>query len=149
MTEPATLAGAPAGFVPVAASGDIPSGWVLRTSAGGREIALANRDGEFYAVDGYCTHAGGPLAHNRLGSDCTLECPWHNSVFDVRTGEVVSGPARKPVKTYPAQVVDGTVYVSVAGRPADPDPAARPDPQRTADKASGTGSFTQPNLRAG
>lgn len=126
MTAPASMTEVPAGFVPVAASADVPSGWVLRTSAGGREIALANRDGEFYAVDNYCTHAGGPLAHNRLGPDCTLECHWHNSVFDVRTGEVVSGPARKPVKTYPAQVVDGTVYVSVTGRPAAPDPGGPP-----------------------
>ncbi len=126
MTELGNLTKAPAGFVAVATSGDVPSGWVLRTVAAGREIALANRDGEFYAIDNFCTHAGGPLAHNHLSPDCTLECPWHNSVFDVRTGDAISGPARKPVKTYPVQVQGGTVYVSVTSFPPTPDPGGPP-----------------------
>ena len=113
----AQIAG-PVGYVPVARTADIPPGWVLRIVAGGREIALANRNGEFYAVDNSCTHAGGPLAHNRLGSECTLECPWHNSVFDVRTGEPLSGPARKPLRTYPVEVRDDRIYVAVTGQPA-------------------------------
>lgn len=113
MTPADIVTEAAPGFVAVASAADVPSGWVLRTMAGGREIALANRDGQFHALDNSCSHAGGPLAHNKLGPDCTLECAWHNSVFDVRTGAVVSGPARKPVKTYPVQIVDGTVYVSV------------------------------------
>lgn len=132
MNEAALTETAPApGFVPVAGAGDVPPGWVLRVSAAGRDIALANRDGEFYAVDNSCTHAGGPLAHNRLSPGCTLECPWHNSQFDVRTGEVVAGPARKPARTYPVQVVGATVYVSVAGTrppvPAGPAVAAASD----------------------
>ncbi|HEX2054270.1 MAG TPA: non-heme iron oxygenase ferredoxin subunit [Actinomycetota bacterium] len=125
MTEIGVTQAPLAGLVAVAEVADLPAGWVLRVVASGREIALANRDGEFFAMDNACTHAGGPLAHNRLGADCTLECPWHNSLFDVRTGEVVAGPARKPARTYPVQVRDGRVYVSVAGiRPAVP--AAEP-----------------------
>jgi nitrite reductase/ring-hydroxylating ferredoxin subunit len=122
----------PAGFVAVASVGDVPPGWVLKVVAGGREVALANRDGRFYAVDNSCTHAGGPLAHNRLSPDCTIECPWHNSVFDVRTGEVVSGPARKPAKTYPVQVSGGKVYVLVGtGRP--PPLPTGPTPEASSD----------------
>lgn len=117
----------PAGYLAVASVGDVPPGWVLKVVAGGREVALANRDGRFYALDNSCTHAGGPLAHNRLSRDCTVECSWHNSVFDVRTGEVVSGPARKPVRTYPVEVLDGRVYVLVGtGRPP-----SSPDAQGT------------------
>ena len=122
---------APAGFVAVARTGDVPSGWVLRTSAGGREIALSNQHGRFYALDNSCTHAGGPLAPNRLSPACTLECPWHNSVFDARTGAVVSGPATKPAKSYPVQVLEGTVYVSVdPGKPA-PVPSGPPSSAST------------------
>jgi nitrite reductase/ring-hydroxylating ferredoxin subunit len=122
----ATVTSAPPGFFAVARTGDVPPGWVLRTSAGGRDVALSNVDGEFYAVDNSCTHAGGPLAPNRLSPACTLECPWHNSVFDARTGAVVSGPALKPARTYPVEVHDGTVYVSVDLKKPAPVPTGPP-----------------------
>lgn len=121
-----TETSAPAGFFAVARTGDVPSGWVLRTSAGGRDIALSNKDGEFYALDNSCTHAGGPLAPNRLSPACTLECPWHAAVFDARSGEVISGPAVKPAKTYPVEVHDGTVYVSVDVKKPAPLPTGPP-----------------------
>ncbi|MGQ0679305.1 MAG: Rieske (2Fe-2S) protein [Actinomycetota bacterium] len=101
------------GFFRAASVADVPSGWVLRVAAGGRDLALANREGTFFAVENSCTHAAGPLADGRLRPDCLLECSWHNSLFDARTGEVVRGPARKPVKTYQVQVEEGMVYVKV------------------------------------
>ena len=127
-----TATSPPAGFFTVARTGDVPSGWVLRTTAGGRDIALSNKDGEFYALDNSCTHAGGPLAPNRLSRACTLECPWHGAVFDACTGEVISGPAAKPARTYTVEVHDGTVYVSVdvkkpAALPTGPPPGASVD----------------------
>lgn len=133
MTDSTALVDAPAtaGYVPVASVGDVPPGWVLKIVSGGREIALANRDGEYFALDNSCTHAGGPLAHNRLSPDCTVECSWHNSVFDLRTGAVVAGPARKPAKTYPVQVSEGRVWILVGtGRPAVPN---GPSPEASSD----------------
>ena len=119
---------APAGYVPVASVGDIPPGWVLRTSASGRDIAVSHVDGEFYALDNSCSHAGGPLAPNHLSPACTLECPWHNAVFDARTGAVVDGPARKPVKTYPVHVGAGKIYVSIGTPKPAPVAAGSPPP---------------------
>jgi 3-phenylpropionate/trans-cinnamate dioxygenase ferredoxin subunit len=115
---------APPGFFAVAEVADVPPGWVLRTSAGGRDIALANQDGELYALDNSCTHAGGPLAPNRLNPGCALRCPWHSSVFDVRTGEVVSGPAKKAARAYPVEVHQGRVYVCVDQNARVPGPTA-------------------------
>lgn len=108
-----------AGFSRAAAVADVPTGWTLKVAVGGREIALANREGTFYAVDNSCTHAGAPLGDSklrgdsRLKQDCLLECPWHNSQFDIRTGEVFQGPARKPLRTYETQVLDGLVFIRV------------------------------------
>ena len=110
------------GFVAVAEEDDVPPGWVLKARLGGREIALANCEGTFHATENSCTHAGGPLGDNRLRQDCMLECPWHNSRFDVRTGQPAQGPARKPLKTYEVVVQDGTVFVSTdyaSSKPAD------------------------------
>ena len=103
-------------FVPVASVDDVPRGWVLTVQIRGRPLALANCDGAFYALDDTCSHAGGPLGDNRLQADCIVECPWHGSRFDVRTGEVQGGPARKAQATYPVQVRGRTVYVAVDER---------------------------------
>lgn len=101
------------GFVAVASVDDVPPGWVLKTRVGAREIAVANHEGSFFAMDNACTHAGGPLGNNRLQDGCHLECPWHGATFDVRSGEVQSGPARKPVRTYQVKLEDGVVFVAL------------------------------------
>ncbi|HEY8200271.1 MAG TPA: Rieske (2Fe-2S) protein [Actinomycetota bacterium] len=101
-------------LVRIAAVTDVPPGWVLKVRVGSREIALANSGGTFTAMDNACTHAGGPLGDNRLHEGCYLECPWHNAVFDARTGDVVRGPARKAARLYPVTVQDGTVFVALA-----------------------------------
>jgi nitrite reductase/ring-hydroxylating ferredoxin subunit len=102
-------------LVRVAALGEVPPGWVLKVAidiAGvRRELALANSGGTLSALENACSHAGGPLGDNRLKEGCYLECPWHNAVFDARTGAVVRGPARKAAKLYEVSVVEGTVFI--------------------------------------
>jgi nitrite reductase/ring-hydroxylating ferredoxin subunit len=100
-------------FVAVAGLDQIPPGWVLRVRAAGRDVALANLEGTIHAFGNSCTHAAGPLGDTRLKEGCLVECPWHNSLFDVRTGEVRQGPARKPQPTYPVKLEDGVVLVAI------------------------------------
>lgn len=99
-------------FAAVAAVADVPPGAVTTVQVGDRLAALVNHEGWFYAIDHDCPHAGGPLGEGRLGAGCLLECPWHRAVFDVRTGQVRQGPARKPVRTYRVAVEDGTVFIA-------------------------------------
>jgi nitrite reductase/ring-hydroxylating ferredoxin subunit len=100
-------------LVQVAAVVDVPAGWILKVKVGSREVALARSGDEFYAMDNSCPHAGGPLGDTRLKEDCFVECPWHNSVFDVRSGAVVRGPARKELRSYDVTVRDGMVFVAL------------------------------------
>jgi nitrite reductase/ring-hydroxylating ferredoxin subunit len=100
-------------LVQVAALGDVPPGWVLKVRLGSRELAVARTEDGVFAVDNACTHAGGPVGDTRLKEGCFVECPWHNSVFDVRTGAVVRGPARKELKTYDVTVQDGKIFVAL------------------------------------
>jgi 3-phenylpropionate/trans-cinnamate dioxygenase ferredoxin subunit len=100
-------------LVRVASVADVPPGWALTVTVGFRELALANCDGVLFAVDNGCSHAGGPLGDSRLKEGCYLECPWHNSVFDARTGGVLRGPARKPVRTYDVTVNDGEIFITL------------------------------------
>jgi nitrite reductase/ring-hydroxylating ferredoxin subunit len=100
-------------LVQVAALSDVPPGWVLKVRLGSRELAVARNGDGVFVVDNACTHAGGPVGDTRLKEGCFVECPWHNSVFDVRTGAVLRGPARKELKTYDVVVEDGKIFVSV------------------------------------
>jgi nitrite reductase/ring-hydroxylating ferredoxin subunit len=89
----------------------IPPGSCGLGRVGTEEVAVFNVDGQFYATQNKCTHAGGPLCEGGLWGDI-VQCPWHGSEFNVRTGEVVSGPARVPIKAYRVSVHDGVILIS-------------------------------------
>ena len=95
---------------------DVAPGNSLRVETHGLTLAVFNLDGEFYVTDDHCTHGPGSLSEGFIDGDC-VECNFHQGVFNIRTGEVVQPPCMVPVKTYPATVADGAVYI-------DHDPAA-------------------------
>lgn len=63
-------------------------------------IAVARTEDGLAAFDDRCTHKGGPLSDGVLICG-TVQCPWHGSQFDVKTGDVVCGPAKQAVRVYP------------------------------------------------
>jgi nitrite reductase/ring-hydroxylating ferredoxin subunit len=65
---------------------DVPPGSGRECVAGDRIVAVFNVDGRFFALDGICPHAGGPLAKGELRG-CVVTCPWHGWQFDVTTGQ--------------------------------------------------------------
>jgi 3-phenylpropionate/trans-cinnamate dioxygenase ferredoxin subunit len=102
-------------FVTVARTSDIPAGQVRVFSVDGFDVAIANVDGAFYAIDDVCTHDGGPLGEGTLIGD-QVECPRHGARFDVKTGAVKALPADLPVRTYEVRVEGGQVQVRVESR---------------------------------
>lgn len=99
-------------FTKAASKKDVPDGRGKKVSVNGKEIALFNVDGEFFAIDAKCTHAGAPLANGAVRDLC-VDCPRHHSLFDLRTGAVKQGPATKPVTAYKARVDKEDVLVDV------------------------------------
>jgi 3-phenylpropionate/trans-cinnamate dioxygenase ferredoxin component len=99
-------------FVKVTRKSKLPENDGTYVEAEGNRIALFNLGGEIYALDNECTHVGGPLSQGRVEGD-QVECPWHGSRFDVRTGEVKMFPARKDVDTYRVRVTGDDVEVEV------------------------------------
>jgi nitrite reductase/ring-hydroxylating ferredoxin subunit/uncharacterized membrane protein len=65
-----------------------------------KRIVVARTEDGYAAFDDRCTHRGGPLSDGALICG-TVQCPWHGSQFDVRSGEVKCGPAEKTIATYP------------------------------------------------
>ena len=91
---------------------DVAPGNALKVTAAGLVVAVFNLDGQFYVTDDACTHGPGSLSEGFIDGD-VIECNFHNGQFDIRTGEVVSPPCMIPIKTYPAVVQDGKVYIEV------------------------------------
>ncbi len=86
---------------------DVPPGAMKCLETDDAVIAVFNVAGEFYATQNECTHAEGPLCEGTL-EGAIIECPWHGSKFDVRTGAVVARPAKEPIKTYRV-IVEGEI----------------------------------------
>lgn len=76
----------------------------------GRYLAVAHVDGRWYAFDDACTHHDCPLVGGALDGPI-IECDCHGSMFDVRDGRVVRGPAGRPIGTYPVDVVADRLLV--------------------------------------
>jgi 3-phenylpropionate/trans-cinnamate dioxygenase ferredoxin subunit len=78
------------------------------------EIGVFNCEGELYAIEDRCSHDDGPLAEGILDpAKCTVECPRHGSLFDLRTGKPLTLPAYVPVDTFPVRVEDGLIKLEV------------------------------------
>ena len=99
-------------FVKIATTADIPPGKVNVYEVDGRQIAVCNVDGTFYAIDDVCSHDGGSLDQGELEGD-QIECPRHGARFDVKTGRPLTLPAVMPVQSYPVQVNGDAIEVSV------------------------------------
>jgi 3-phenylpropionate/trans-cinnamate dioxygenase ferredoxin component len=78
------------------------------------EIGIVNCGGEILAVEDRCSHDDGDLMEGDVDEDtCTVECPRHGSVFDLRTGKPLNLPAYVPIDTFPVAVEDGVIKVEV------------------------------------
>lgn len=95
-----------------AAADEVPEGGVIEVMLAGTPIALYRLDGAFYATHNICTHAFARLSEGSVDAD-TIECPLHQGVFDIRTGEPLEGPVDEPIATYAVKVEDGAVYVAL------------------------------------
>lgn len=81
------------------------SGFLVTT-----EFILFDRDNKCWALSRKCTHLGCKLNYHEDRD--TLECPCHQSRFDVETGKAVKGPAEKPLTFLPVEKrQDDPLYV--------------------------------------
>ena len=102
-------------FVKVADTKDIQPSHMKEVQVDGEYICVVNIEGKYYAISNICTHEGGPLADGTL-EGFEVECPWHGSKFDVRTGEVMSPPASEPEPTYQVKVDGNSILIKKQGK---------------------------------
>lgn len=76
----------------------------LGVDVAGTAVAITWLDDGWFAVADACTHAGCAFSDDADVEDGVIICNCHGSEFDLRTGEVLRGPADHAVRTYPVRV---------------------------------------------
>lgn len=99
-------------WVQVAKVGDLKDNDMMMVTAGADEILLAQVHGQYYAIDNWCTHAGGMLDQGFLHPDqCEVECPLHEGYFHLETGAARLPPAEEDAIAYAVKVEGDDIYV--------------------------------------
>jgi nitrite reductase/ring-hydroxylating ferredoxin subunit len=98
-------------FVEAARLDEVPAGTGRTVTIAGKGIALFNVDGQIYAIDDVCPHAGSSLGNGKLDGRI-VTCRSHGMKIDVVTGFF---PASEgfAVNSYPVMVLAGKIMVAV------------------------------------
>lgn len=97
-------------FVKVAESREIGPSSMKAVEVDGEKVCVINAEGNYYAIGNVCTHVGGPLDEGTL-EGFEVECPWHGSKFDIRTGEPTKPPATRAVPKYEVKIDGNNILV--------------------------------------
>jgi nitrite reductase/ring-hydroxylating ferredoxin subunit/uncharacterized membrane protein len=98
------------GVIIVRRPDDLGIDQLVLVRAEGRRIVLGRTEDGFVAFDDRCTHRGGSLAGGSMICG-TVQCPWHGSQFDARSGGVRAGPATEPIATHDVQEQGETLHL--------------------------------------
>ena len=80
----------------------------------GKKLSIVLLNERIYALDDTCSHEDVSLSEGEVDIDeCALECWKHGSLFSLETGEALSLPATKRVKTYEVRIVDNDVVLVI------------------------------------
>jgi 3-phenylpropionate/trans-cinnamate dioxygenase ferredoxin subunit len=94
-------------IIDICSVSELPPGGIRTVEWEDLEIGVFNCAGELHAIEDRCSHDDGPLFEGEVDQErCTVECPRHGSVFDLRTGKPLTLPAYQPVETFPV-IVEG------------------------------------------
>ena len=92
---------------------DITSGKMIMVSTDGKDILVTNVDGNYYAMNDTCTHAGASLSEGSLDGS-TVTCPWHGSTWDCKTGKMIAfGVQLNDLSSYKVTVESDEIFVEV------------------------------------
>lgn len=87
------------GWETIAKASELPSRSTKHVEIKGKEIAVINLDGKYYAINDRCGHMNAPLSKREIrnvkGKDI-VTCPLHFSTFDILTGKKLSEPIMSP-----------------------------------------------------
>jgi nitrite reductase/ring-hydroxylating ferredoxin subunit len=94
-------------FSKVATVGEVGDGQMTSVSPEGEAVLLARIGEDYFAINNVCTHFFTLLTDGEIFPDtCEVQCPLHDSRFNLKTGDPTEPPAEDPEEVY-AVKVDG------------------------------------------
>lgn len=101
------------GKIIIGKTSDIPVCKMQKVTADGKEILVINMDGNYYAIDDTCSHAGASLAEGKL-EGAVVTCDWHGAKWDCKTGKLVAFPAKiKDLNSYKVIVESDNIFLEL------------------------------------
>jgi 3-phenylpropionate/trans-cinnamate dioxygenase ferredoxin component len=97
----------------VIGSADMDMQDIVRFDYDNKTYCVYKLEDGFFATDGICTHEAVHL-EDGLVIDGEIECPMHQGVFDIKSGEAMSPPACDDLKTYLVKVENDQVYIKIS-----------------------------------
>ena len=92
-------------FVRVAKTSDLTEDGMISVVIENEEYLVARVGDEFFALQGWCSHAAGLLEEGSLHpEEFEVECPVHEGLFDLRTGEAIMPPPEERVEAYDVRI---------------------------------------------
>ena len=92
---------------------ELESGNIKKITVDGKEIVMANVDGNYFACDDTCTHSGASLSEGNL-ENSTITCGWHGAQFSCETGKMEKFPAKiNDLKSYTVVVESEDVFIEI------------------------------------
>ena len=85
---------------------------IIRFDNDGKTYCIYLLEDGFYATDGMCTHEDVHL-EDGLVMDGEIECPMHQGIFNIKSGEAISPPACNDLRTYPVKVENEKIYINL------------------------------------
>jgi nitrite reductase (NADH) small subunit len=122
----------------VAAQAGIPIREGRMVDLRGHEIAVFNLGDRAMAVENRCPHRGGPLSDGIVAGNSVV-CPLHSWKVCLSTGSVLRPAETACVSTYPTQLRDGYIYVSLSESPGDASTQPRDAMLATAPESANAG----------
>jgi len=91
---------------------DLEVGDVTPVTFGTREVAVFDAEDGIFVSLSRCTHGAANLCDGYFDGTY-IECPLHQGLFDVRTGEAKAAPARVPLKMINCRIIDKVVQIYI------------------------------------
>lgn len=98
---------------------ELPEGVLQKRTVDDVDLVVLRRGSRVYALSDHCSHLTGPLHQGTIPQDTPrgevcVQCPWHQSVFSMETGEVIHGPATAHQPRFETRVSNGVIEVRLA-----------------------------------
>jgi len=90
---------------------EIMPGQMKKVSVDENEILVTNIDGNYFAIDDTCSHAGATLSEGKL-EDSIITCDWHGAKFDCKNGKLVKFPGEiNDLGSYKVVIESNNIFV--------------------------------------